>query len=153
MNRLTIDGTTIDIPTSESPCELWKIYFDVLAKKWNKDFARKAWLITWQSNGSTTCLTDSRFNNWLHKNDIDVSNAVTRIAADSSDLVGNIFTFGKNLTGTFSSLPKVALFLGIGVGGIILLLIFNTIKQNNLTVGDIATTVAPNPMSIALTKS
>ena len=111
-----------EIPESGSNCDQWRIYFDQLRNNLGEENARLVWLITWQSNGSSSCTTNADFNSWLKKNGIDVSSAATRAVADIGSIGENILGLGKNLTKLISVGLPVAL-------GLILLMILYTLYR------------------------
>jgi len=109
MVEIKIGSKTIVVPSSESPCEMWRVYFNDLKEQVGKDNAKPLWLLTWAKNGSTFCTTNPEFNSWLSRNGIDVSNAATRAIADISKIGSNWLGLGKNLTKVFSvGIPIVA---------------------------------------------
>lgn len=90
------------IPEPGDPCDIWRAYYSRLKREVGKENARMIWLVTWSKNGDTTCTTNSEFNSFLAKNEIDVSIAATRAVADISAIGGNILGLGKNLTKVLS---------------------------------------------------
>lgn len=127
-----------EIPESNSACEQWRIYFDQLKNDLGEENARLVWLITWQSNGSTSCTTNADFNSWLRQHEIDVSSAATRAVADVSSIGGNILGLGKNLTKMIS--VGVPVVLGL-VLMIVLYALYKTVKEVN--VGDLVKVATP----------
>ena len=127
--ELKVRDKVWEIPESGSACEQWRIYFDQLRKELGEENARLVWLITWQSNGSTSCTTNAEFNSWLRKNGIDVSSAATRAVADISSIGGNILGLGKNLTSMISI--GVPITLGV-ILLIILYMLFKTAREVSL---------------------
>ena len=117
MSQIKVCNKVWEIPESNSACEQWRIYFSKLKSEFGQENARMIWLITWQTNGSTSCTTNAGFNDWLKKNNIDVSSASTRAIADMSQIGSNILGFGKNITGML----QVALPATLGIGLIIVL--------------------------------
>jgi len=150
MARITVDNTTFEIPTSDSECPTWQIYFEELKKKWGKDFARKSWLKTWQKNKSLKCETSSVHIKWMQKNEVDSSNALTKSLANASDTANNISSLVKNTTGALAASPKIILYGSLAVGGLTLLLVFNMIRKSDLTIKDVAGLVpGANAMKLA----
>ena len=137
MAQIRIGKKTFLIPEEGSPCDLWKSYYDQLRKEVGKDNAKTIWLITWGQNGSTSCTTNSDFNKWLKKHDMDVSNASTRAIADLSSIGGNILGFGKNMTKILSI--GTPILLG-GAALVILVLLINTARK-----GDVSDLAALHP--------
>ena len=90
-------------------------------------------MFTWKSNGSASCTTSPNFNKWLNQNNLDVSNMATRTIADLSEIGGNLFGLGKNLTKILSI--GVPIILAVTLIGIIAML-RNTTK--NADVSDLA---------------
>ena len=142
MALITIEKKTIHVPEQGSPCELWKTYLKEL-QYFGKNTAKTAWLLTWQKNGSTSCTTNASFNKWLKRNDIDVSSAATRAVADLSAIQGNIFGFGKKLTGVGSLTPIILIAVGLGISVLLFVVLYNTIKKNNVDAGDVASAILP----------
>lgn len=121
------------IPQTDDPCDLWRSYFLKLKKETGYENAKMLWLITWSKNGSASCTTNSEFNQFLRKNQIDVSNASTRAVADISAIGSNVLGMGKNLTRMFS----IGLPITLGVLLVaILIILFNTAKDADA--GDLA---------------
>lgn len=128
--QVNLDNRIFLIPEVDDPCDFWKSYFVKLKSELGKENAKMIWLITWKTNGSATCTTSPNFNKWLQKNDLDVSNMATRTIADLSEIGGNLFGLGKNLTKILSI--GVPVILGIVLVGIIVLL-RNSTKNANVT--------------------
>ena len=124
--EIKIDNKTFLIPESNDPCELWVGYFNTLKNVVGNDHARTIWLVTWKTNGSASCTTNSSFNSWLHKNKIDVSSAATRAIADASEIGSNFMGLGKNLSKIASIALPVTLTLLLAIIGLIL---WNTAKK------------------------
>jgi len=117
---INIDGIALVIPEKDDPCDLWIAYFERLQKFVGKAQAKTLWLITWKSNGKTSCTTRPSFNSWLSKQGLDVSNLATRTVADLSAIQGNLFGLGKNLTKVLAigvPLILIALLLGVFMVG------------------------------------
>ncbi len=125
---IAIKGKQIIIPESNDPCQLWVSYFDALKSAVGKDNARLLWLVTWQTNGATSCTTNPEFNNWLKRHKIDVSSAATRAIADASQIGSNFMGLGKNLSKLLSIGIPITLGLLLTIIGVIL---WNTTKQMN----------------------
>ena len=128
--QVNLDNRTFLIPEADDPCDFWTSYFAKLRSELGKENAKMIWLITWKTNGSATCTTSPNFNKWLQKNDLDVSNMATRTIADLSEIGGNIFGLGKNLTKILSI--GVPVILGVVLIGIIVLL-RNSAKNADVT--------------------
>jgi len=128
--QVNLDNRTFLIPEAGDPCDFWTSYFAKLRSELGKENAKMIWLITWKTNGSATCTTSPNFNKWLQKNDLDVSNMATRTIADLSEIGGNIFGLGKNLTKILSI--GVPVILGVVLIGIIVLL-RNSAKNADVT--------------------
>jgi len=111
-----IEGIALVIPEKDDPCDLWIAYFERLQKSVGASQAKTLWLITWKSNGKTTCTTRPSFNRWLSKQGLDVSNLATRTVADLSAIQGNLFGLGKNLTKVLAiGVPLLLVALLVGV--------------------------------------
>jgi len=95
---LTVDTIALVVPQKDDPCDLWITYFDRLQQAVGKSHAKTLWLMTWQSQGASSCTTRPAFNTWLSKKGLDVSNLATRTIADVSAIQGNLFGLGKSLT-------------------------------------------------------
>lgn len=128
--QVNLDNRIFLIPEVDDPCDFWTSYFGKLKSELGKENAKMIWLITWKTNGSTACATSPNFNNWLRKNNLDVSNMATRTIADLSEIGGNLFGLGKNLTKILSI--GVPVILGIVLVGIIVLL-RNSTKNTDVT--------------------
>lgn len=98
MAEVTVGKKVFLIPDPGSPCDTWRVYFEKLRSQVGKDNAKIIWLMTWEKNGSAKCTTNADFNNFLKKNDIDVSSAATRAIADVSAIGGNILGLGKTMS-------------------------------------------------------
>lgn len=141
MKEITIGKQTFFVPDSDSPCELWRSYFDKLKGTVGRENAKTLWLLTWSKNGSLTCTTNANFNNWLKKNDIDISTAATRVVADISQIGGNILGLGKSFTKMLSI--GVPIVLGSAMV-FILIVLLNTAEKTD--VSDLAT-LATSPVT------
>ena len=128
--QVNIDNRIFLVPEADDPCDFWTSYFAKLKRELGQENAKMIWLITWKSNGSSSCTTSPNFNKWLHKNNLDVSNMATRTIADISEIGGNIFGLGKNLTKILSI--GVPVILAVVLVGIIVLL-RNTSKNTDLS--------------------
>ncbi len=128
--QINIENRIFLVPEADDPCDFWTSYFTKLKSELGQENAKMIWLITWKSNGSSSCTTSPNFNKWLHKNNLDVSNMATRTIADISEIGGNIFGLGKNLTKILSI--GVPVILAVVLVGIILLL-RNTSKNADLS--------------------
>lgn len=128
--QINIENRIFLVPEADDPCDFWTSYFTKLKSELGQENAKMIWLITWKSNGSTSCTTSPNFNKWLHKNNLDVSNMATRTIADISEIGGNIFGLGKNLTKILSI--GVPVILAVALVGIIVLL-RNTSKNADLS--------------------
>lgn len=130
MTEIEVRHQKFLVPESGDPCELWISYFQSLQKAVGRNNARMLWLVTWKSNGNSSCTTNAGFNSWLAKNKIDVSSAATRTIADISTIGGNIAGLGKNLSGVLSwGIPLTLGFLVLVIG----ILLWNTAKKGNAT--------------------
>ncbi|MCH3884532.1 hypothetical protein [Tenacibaculum aquimarinum] len=118
--QINIENRIFLVPEADDPCDFWTSYFAKLKRELGQENAKMIWLITWKSNGSASCTTSPNFNKWLHKNNLDVSNMATRTIADISEMGGNIFGLGKNLTKILSI--GVPVILAVVLVGIIVLL-------------------------------
>ncbi len=128
--QVNIDNRIFLIPEADDPCDLWTSYFAKLKSELGQENAKMIWLITWKSNGSTSCTTSPNFNKWLLKNDLDVSNMATRTVADLSEIGGNIFGFGKRLTAVLSiGIPVLLALVLVGV----IVLLKNSTKEANVS--------------------
>lgn len=128
--QVNLDNRIFLIPEADDPCDFWTSYFAKLKSELGKENAKMIWLITWKTNGSATCTTSPNFNKWLQKNNLDVSNMATRTISDLSEIGGNLFGLGKNLTKILSI--GVPVILGIVLVGIIVLL-RNSTKNADVT--------------------
>lgn len=128
--QVKLDNRIFLIPEVDDPCDFWTSYFAKLKSELGKENAKMIWLITWKTNGSATCTTSPNFNKWLQKNNLDVSNMATRTISDLSEIGGNLFGLGKNLTKILSI--GVPVILGIVLVGIIVLL-RNSTKNTDIT--------------------
>lgn len=121
------------IPEAGDPCDMWTTYFTTLKKTIGAKNAKMIWLVTWSTNGSTSCTTNAEFNQFLKRNDIDVSSAGTRAVADLSAIGGNVLGAGKNLTKMASIAIPIA-------GGIALLFVLMKLfKGLNLSIPPLST--------------
>ena len=128
--QVNLDNRIFLIPEVDDPCDFWTSYFGKLKSELGKENAKMIWLITWKTNGSATCTTSPNFNKWLQKNNLDVSNMATRTISDLSEIGGNLFGLGKNLTKILSiGVPVIS---GIVLVGIIVLL-RNSTKNTDVT--------------------
>lgn len=118
--QINIENRIFLVPEADDPCDFWTSYFTKLKSELGQENAKMIWLITWKSNGAGSCTTSPNFNKWLHKNNLDVSNMATRTIADISEIGGNIFGLGKNLTKILSI--GVPVILAVVLVGIIVLL-------------------------------
>lgn len=96
--QVHVDNRIFLIPEAGDPCAFWTSYYTRLKSELGSANAKMIWLMTWKSNGATRCTTSPQFNTWLKKHDLDVSNMATRTIADLSEIGGNMFGLGKNLT-------------------------------------------------------
>ncbi len=131
--QVNIDNRIFLVPEADDPCDFWTSYYAKLKRELGKENAKMVWLITWKSNGSASCTTSPNFNKWLNQNNLDVSNMATRTIADLSEIGGNLFGLGKNLTKILSI--GVPIILAVTLIGIIAML-RNTTK--NADVSDLA---------------
>jgi len=118
----------IQIPTPNSPCDLWKTYLQQLQKEVGKENAKVLWLMTWQENGAVSCTTNPSFNDFLKRNGIEVSNLATKAIAESSELGMNILGLGKRLSKFISIGVPIAL---TGALAVILFMLFKTAKETD----------------------
>ena len=130
---LNIHATHFVVPEQGDPCELWVGYFKSLQTHLGSQNARTIWLVTWKTNGSSSCTTNVEFNNWLKKNRIDVSSAATRAIADASAIGSNFMGLGKNLSRMLSIGVPITLALVLAIIGVVL---WNTTKK--ATLADVA---------------
>jgi len=145
MQRISAGKHTFYIPTSDSPCEMWKGYFTRLKKVVGRENAKLIWLLTWQENGAVSCTTNADFNRWLTNNDIDVSSAATRVAADLSKVGQNVLGLGKRLTGLLSIGLPIAIAVVLVIS---LVLAYNTTRNPN----SLKSLAATNPKMQLLNK-
>ncbi|TGV03637.1 hypothetical protein [Flavivirga rizhaonensis] len=127
--QVEVDNRSFLIPEATDPCDFWTSYFKELKREVDQDNAKMLWLLTWKSTGSATCTTSPNFNKWMLKNNLDVSNMATRSIADISEIGGNLFGLGKNLT-------KV-LFIGIPIVLVVVLIVFLVMLRNTTKNADI----------------
>lgn len=136
MANIQIGNRHFFIPEKDSPCDIWKTYFQQLQKAVGKENARLIWLVTWAENGSASCTTKPKFNKWLKKQELDVSNAATRTVADISQIGQNFLGLGKRLTSILSIGIPIAL---AGILAVVLIILINTAKKADLaTIGKLA---------------
>lgn len=128
--QVNVDNRIFLVPEADDPCDFWTSYYAKLKSELGKENAKMIWLITWKTNGSTSCATSPNFNKWLNQNNLDVSNMATRTIADLSEIGGNLFGLGKNLTKILSI--GVPVILAVVLVGIIVLL-RNTSKNADLS--------------------
>jgi hypothetical protein len=131
--EVNVDNRIFLVPEADDPCDFWTSYFAKLKSEIGQENAKMIWLITWKSNGSASCTTSPNFNKWLNQNNLDVSNMATRTIADLSEIGGDIFGLGKNLTKILSI--GVPVILAVVLVGVIVLL-KNSAK--NAEVSDLA---------------
>jgi hypothetical protein len=124
--EVKIQNKSFLVPESGDPCELWVGYFNSLKADLGTNNARTIWLVTWKTNGSSSCTTNGKFNAWLVKNKIDVSSAATRAIADASQIGSNFMGLGKNL----SKIASIAL---PAILTLILIVLWNTAKKADVT--------------------
>tara|TARA_R110002050_G_scaffold63730_4_gene139144 strand:+ start:1066 stop:1512 length:447 start_codon:yes stop_codon:yes gene_type:complete len=128
--QVNVDNRIFLVPEADDPCDFWTSYFAKLKSEIGQENAKMIWLITWKSNGSASCTTSPNFNKWLNQNNLDVSNMATRTISDLSEIGGNLFGLGKNLTKILSiGIPVI---LAVVLVGIIVLL-RNTSKNADLS--------------------
>ncbi len=130
MVQITVGKKTFVVPGPDSPCDLWKTYYQQLRDAVGKKHAQTIWLITWGENGATGCTTNAGFNQWLKKEGLEVSNAATRTIADLSAIQGSFLGMGKNLA-KFLSIG-IPLLLG-SVTMVIIVLLINTARKGDMT--------------------
>lgn len=128
--EINIENKSFLVPESNDPCELWVGYFNALKAAVGATHARTIWLVTWKTNGSSSCTTNGNFNKWLTKNKIDVSTAATRAIADASEIGSNFMGLGKNLSKVASIAVPITLSLLLAMIGLIL---WNTAKKADVT--------------------
>lgn len=124
---------TFLIPEQGDPCTIWIGYFKKLKKEVGKANAKMLWLLTWKSNGSLVCTTNPNFSKWLQKNDLDVSNLATRSISDISEIGGNLFGMGKNIT----SVMRIGVPVVLGIGLVVLIVVLRNTSKN-ATITDLA---------------
>ena len=130
MASIEMDGRVFLIPEPESPCDLWRSYFEKLKDAVGTENARMLWLVTWQANGDHYCTTNAEFNRFLSRNRIDVSSAASRAVADVNQIGSNVLGLGKNLTKVLS----VGIPIAAGVGLLIVLyFLFRTARNTDAT--------------------
>tara|TARA_R100001377_G_scaffold59715_1_gene36039 strand:- start:146 stop:592 length:447 start_codon:yes stop_codon:yes gene_type:complete len=128
--QVNVDNRIFLVPEADDPCDFWTSYFAKLKSEIGQENAKMIWLITWKTNGSASCTTNPNFNKWLNQNNLDVTNMATRTIADLSEIGGNLFGLGKNLTKILSiGIPVI---LAVVLVGIIVLL-RNTSKNADLS--------------------
>jgi hypothetical protein len=138
MIRIQVDKSTFYIPDKDSPCALWKSYFQKLKEEVGRDNAKLIWLVTWDENGAISCTTNPEFNSFLKKNDIDVSNQATRAVAGFSELGQNVLGFGKSLT------KMLSIGLPIALGSTLVFILFILVKTaQSSDVKDLAALALP----------
>ena len=140
--EINIQNKTFLVPESDDPCELWVGYFNRLKKEVGVENARSIWLVTWKTNGSSSCTTNGDFNAWLKKNKIDVSSAATRAIADASEIGSNFMGLGKNL----SKVASIAVPATLGL----LLLTIGVILWNTAKKADVSDVAELTPMGRAV---
>jgi hypothetical protein len=114
--EVNVDNRIFLVPEADDPCDFWTSYFAKLKSEIGQENAKMIWLITWKSNGSASCTTSPNFNKWLNQNNLDVSNMATRTIADLSEIGGDIFGLGKNLTKILSiGVPVILAVVLVGV--------------------------------------
>lgn len=128
--QVNVDNRIFLVPEADDPCDFWTSYYAKLKSELGRENAKMIWLITWKSNGSASCTTSPNFNKWLNQNNLDVSNMATRTIADLSEIGGNLFGLGKNLTKVLSI--GVPVILAVVLVGIIVLL-RNSAKNADVT--------------------
>ncbi|WP_025663286.1 hypothetical protein [Aquimarina megaterium] len=128
--EVNIQNKSFLIPESGDPCEIWVGYFNSLKADLGTNNARTIWLVTWKTNGASSCTTNGKFNEWLRKNKIDVSSAATRAIADASQIGSNFMGLGKNLSKVASVALPVTLTLVLVMIGMVL---WNTAKKADVT--------------------
>ncbi|WP_027393164.1 hypothetical protein [Aquimarina latercula] len=128
--EINIQNKALLVPEPSDPCELWVGYFNSLKAALGTNNARTIWLVTWKTNGSSSCTTNGDFNRWLKKNKIDVSSAATRAIADASEIGSNFMGLGKNLSKIASVAVPVTLTFLLAI---IALILWNTAKKADVT--------------------
>lgn len=128
--QVNIDNRIFLVPEADDPCDFWTSYHAKLKGELGRENAKMVWLITWKTNGSASCTTSPHFNKWLNANDLDVSNMATRTIADLSEIGGNLFGMGKNLTKVLSiGIPVILAVVLVGI----VVLVRNSSKDANLS--------------------
>ena len=112
----------IPIPSSNSGCSEWIAYHKQLIKPsmLGKGNGGIVWLKTWGCFGSSTCTTNSDFNKYFAKYDINVSTALTSSLAGIGDLGSGMLGVGKTLMGVITIGVPVALAITVIPIGIFL---------------------------------
>ena len=98
MSSIKVDNITVLIPESDSPCDVWKTYYEQLRKLFGTSNAKSVWLLTWSKRGAISCTTNPAFNKWLAGIGIDVSNIATKTLSDFNAMRSDLFGLGKTLT-------------------------------------------------------
>jgi len=130
MAEISIDNKVFFVPEKDSPCDLWKSYYDDLQKHVGKHHAKTIWLATWAKNGDATCNTKPGFQEWTKKHGIDVSTFPTQALAGLSQVGGNILGMGKNLSKLFAvGIPVV---LG-GMALLALYIVYHTTRKASIS--------------------
>ena len=127
--EVTVKGKLFVIPEKDSPCGLWKSYFNKLKFEVGKDHAKMIWLLTWGELKNSSCPTNPEFNKWLKSNDMEVANAGQRAIADLSQIGGNVLGLGKKLTNLLSNGLPIVTVIVVVIG---LILIWNTVKESSV---------------------
>ena len=145
MSSIRVNNITVIIPDKNSPCDLWRSYFNQLRSLFGISNAKNIWLLTWSKNGQASCTTNPEFNKWLGKEGIDVSNAATKTIADFNAIRNNIFGLGKGITKVISiGVPIVLTIVLIGI----IMAIYNSSKK--LKVEDVAAAFPQGRAALAL---
>jgi hypothetical protein len=116
----------ISIPSKNSPCQSWKLYYSALVKKYGTTNAREAWLYTFNQSGNSACTKDKSFNEWAAKNNIGVADGVDKAIAGVSGIGNNVIGGLGTLTGLTPKIAAVALIGGLGIA---LFLFYRIAKQ------------------------
>jgi hypothetical protein len=128
--QVNVDNRIFLVPEADDPCDFWTSYFAKLKSEIGQENAKMIWLITWKTNGSTSCTTSPNFNKWLNKNNLDVANMATRTISDLSEIGGNLFGLGKNLTKILSiGIPVILAAVLVSI----IVLLRNTSKNADLS--------------------
>lgn len=128
MAEIVVNKKIFFIPDKGAPCDTWKVYFDKLKSSVGKDNAKIIWLMTWKENGSSSCTTNADFNQFLKRNEIDVTSAATRAVADITAITGNFLGMGKRLTKVMSiGVPVVFACILLAV----VMLLLKTARKND----------------------